>query len=150
MMNQSWDRSIKVDDIDEAIRILSAKTLSRTEDKKAYDIAIAALNEQRKLYPTGELAEISKMMTFSDMHISQETRNMLKMADKGVVPELYGILVYSKGSHGWLIYVPGYEMPQVDAPEDIVRLLKIAQENDCTWLCIDEDGPEMAGIPKYE
>ena len=121
--------------------------IKKDSDKNAIALAICALKEQRKLYPTGEFAEISKMMTFGTVHISEKTAELMESNHDFNIRELSNLSVYEKGDYGWIIYVPEYEV--TEGPEDLLRLINIARQNDCTWLCIDSDGPEVDNLPKY-
>lgn len=147
-MEKAWNSSIRVQDIDDAIKMLGNMKTEDENSKKALELAICALTEQKKMYPTGEFAEISKMMTFGSIHITEKTAELMDLNRDFNVEQLSSLSVYEKGDYGWIIYVPEYEV--TDGPEDLLRLINIARENGCTWLCIDSDGPEVKDLPKYD
>ena len=94
--------------------------------------------------------DIAKIITVSSAHITEDTAQML---DNEPNTDKLNISVYNKADYGWFIYIPEYLKERVgqgtDLPEDLQRCLKTAIDNNCEWLCIDCDGPEIDGLEKY-
>lgn len=93
--------------------------------------------------------EISKMVTLSLGHISKETSEWLSNQEE--------IVSYEKESYGWFIYIPPkdseilqeYLSNKDDIPEDMNRLIKIAAEQDCVWICLDNSVQPILELPVY-
>ena len=92
--------------------------------------------------------EISKMVTVSTCHISEETNNML--ADKN---NSLPISVYDKTDYGWFIYMPADKDNDADVlkalPTDLAVLFMFARYNEVDVICLDCDGEEIDGLPIY-
>ena len=89
--------------------------------------------------------EICSMITVSAAHITTETADMLDREDD---ENNLGLCVYPKSEYGWFVYVPDCtDFPNI--PDDLRRLLAFAYVHNCGILCIDGDGPEVLGFPKY-
>ena len=96
--------------------------------------------------------EIAKMLTLSTAHISEESVVML---EREVDKDKMGLIVYTKGEFGFWIYCPAAliedeEYGKEYIPEDIWNCMKLAQDNDCTWLCLDCDGEIIDELPTFE
>lgn len=97
--------------------------------------------------------EIEKMLTVSSAHVTQDTFNRL-MNDPDC--NEIGLPVYEKVgpngglSFGMYVYIKSYEKICVDIPDDLMVLIKIAQDNGCSVLCLDADGQELDGCTLYE
>lgn len=85
--------------------------------------------------------EISKMLTVSTAHINQSAKEKL---DQNAY-EAWRVIVYPKGDYGWFIYTAEAE----GAPPDLAMVMQFAKQNDCEWLCLDQDGP-IEDLPIYE
>lgn len=98
----------------------------------------------------GYKPEISKMLTISSGHISDETAEMLERE-----PELNALRlsVYTKSAddgenYGWFIYLPSDIHDGV--PADLAKCMRIAASNGCNVLCLDGDGPEYPGLETFD
>ena len=91
--------------------------------------------------------EISKMLTISTVHISEETAKKMDITvENGELP----LSVYRKERYGWWIYLtPGISNNNY-LPNDLKDCITLAAENHCQWLCIDCDGRVVPGLKKYE
>lgn len=94
--------------------------------------------------------EVSRMLTLSSGHISEEAANML---DSEPDTNHMGLSVYGKSSdggesYGWFIYLPG-ETPAA-VPDCLKRCIETARSLGCGILCLDPDGPEYPGLETYD
>ena len=89
--------------------------------------------------------EISKMLTVSTAHITKTTAELL---DDGV----RDLIVYPKAEYGWFILIPSSDV--IDSlhivMSDLMRLLKLAKDLGCEWLCLDCDGEVLDYMTTYE
>ena len=90
--------------------------------------------------------EISKMLTISTAHISEETARLLDIEPDNDNMQL---TVYNKADFGWFVYVSEY-FEDCDIPDDLRKCLELAKENNCTWLCLDCDAEIVDGLDFYE
>lgn len=90
--------------------------------------------------------EISKMLTLSTAHIKKSTADFLNDSDGT------GLISYMKKEFGWFIYLNTEYIKEIASsiPEDLERVIKFAQDNDCLWLCLDRDGNLIKELPAYE
>lgn len=92
--------------------------------------------------------EIEKILTLSSAHIQGSTADFLDKEDREV------LVVYNKSIFGWFIYVNSEEESFEDeltrVPQDLAKLLTLAKEHDCTWLCLDSDVENEEGLPTFE
>lgn len=97
--------------------------------------------------------EISKVLTVSSGHVTENTFEALSL--DGLVNEIM-LPVYSKSApgngegFGLYVYIEPKCLEQGKIPEDLMPLIRLAQENDCSILCLDCDGPELEGYPVYD
>ena len=92
--------------------------------------------------------DISKILTINTCHISEETAKALKSQ---ATDATYPLVIYSKDNFGWFIFIPDYYSDdKEDTPEDLHKCIELALKNDCSWLCIDCDGPETDELEKYD
>lgn len=92
--------------------------------------------------------EISKMITLSLGHISKETSEWLSNQEE--------IVSYKKESYGWFIYIPPKDseilkehLSNKYIPEDIKYLIRVAVEQDCVWICLDNSVQPILEFPVY-
>lgn len=99
--------------------------------------------------------EITKMLTISTAHITQETAELLdKVCKDGGYSRL---IVYNKVAkyiggteeYGWFIYCK-VGLPDLNVPEDLLKVMCFARDNDCDWLCLDRDGDVVDSLDKYK
>ncbi len=90
-----------------------------------------------------EELEISRTLTISTVHISQETARLMDM-------DAISMGFYSKGESGYHILTVGLENYAGDMPEDMKACVKFAADNNCDWLCLDADGQEVKGLSTYQ
>ena len=85
--------------------------------------------------------EISKMLTISTAHISEETANHLKR--NGLFVPCYEF------EYGFFVFVQeGIE--DANLPQDLKNCLILAKEHGCSWLQLDCDGDYVEGLEKYD
>ena len=87
--------------------------------------------------------EICKMMVMSSGHVSERTAALLALPGKVNVP------VFPKADYGWFIFVSAWENYKEELPDDLKACLKLAEDNDCDWLCLDRDGEQYPNLPYY-
>jgi len=92
--------------------------------------------------------EIDKMLTVSTAHISIETNNwLIRECNPSSATD---ITAYMKDDVGFFVYVPDLSQFIVqNIPEDLVKCMKLAYENGCSWLCLDCDGSEVEGLEVF-
>lgn len=93
--------------------------------------------------------DISKVLTISTAHITEETDR--KLQDNSEL-NLMDLSVYEKGEYGYWIYIDPLDilMCHANIPEDLLNCIKFARQNDCRWLCLDCDGEVVPELPTYE
>lgn len=88
--------------------------------------------------------EIAKMLTLSTAHIKKETAEFLNNPNSDLI-------VFAKGEYGWFISGEWIQEELIpDIPEDLIKIVHLAQENECLWICLDRDGEEIEGLPVYK
>lgn len=95
--------------------------------------------------------EITKMLTISTAHISEDTAKLL---DKDQGTDCLGLSVYRKGRHGWFINVSADVVQYIDTceniiPEELEKLIKFAVNLGCGMLCLDCDGEILSYFEVY-
>ena len=93
--------------------------------------------------------EITKMLTLSTAHITEETANKL---DRDPNDNNLGLCIYNKGTFGWYIYLNSIKDIETHhkLPDDLFKCILLAQSLNCEVLCFDCDGPEEQFLPTYE
>lgn len=96
--------------------------------------------------------EITKMLTVSSAHVTQETFDRLVMDNEN---NKIGLPVYTKNisnnSENYGLYI--YINPDINrgiVPSDLMPLIDLAVNNDCDILCLDGDGPELTDYPVFK
>lgn len=92
--------------------------------------------------------EITKMLTISTAHITEETAVMLEREVKYGVDNI-PLAIYNKAEFGWIIFVSEY-YKDLNMPEDLMSCLDLAKENNCEWLCLDCDGLIVPDLQTYD
>lgn len=97
--------------------------------------------------------EIKKMLTISTAHITDETADLLDANQLNVV-------MYNKGEFGWFIHLDEDNLSNYyDSndkasyfyiPEELLKLMKFAQDLGCKWLCLDRDGEELEYFETFD
>lgn len=105
--------------------------------------------------------EIEKTLVASTGHVLQEDMTLLEIENSypyTVFNNEYGAMIYIVKD----MYIPvehseefitegGHDIALIlKFSKDFRRLLKIARDNDCTWLRLDSDGSEIEGLPIHE
>lgn len=90
--------------------------------------------------------DITKMLTISTAHITEETATKL---DLEANTDDMQLSVYLKADYGWLVYV-NKDLDNRNIPDDLRKCLELAKANDCEWLCLDCDGEIVDGLDVYE
>lgn len=86
--------------------------------------------------------EIDKMLTISSFHISGETSEFLDDESRAE------LVVYGKATFGWFIVVD-HAATEENVPDDLKRVLDLAREKGCAWLCLDQDANILEELPEY-
>lgn len=93
--------------------------------------------------------EISRMLTLSTAHITQETSDLLgNNGTTDVIP----FSIYDKDQFGWYIYISDDDLLGrfLAIPKDLQDVIRFAYNHKCEVLCLDCDGPETNELPLYE
>lgn len=90
--------------------------------------------------------EITKMLTLSTAHITEETANKLNYELNN---DVMFIAVYAKEDYGWFIYIPE-DFEEIDVPDDLMKLLLFAKDLNCGILCLDRDGEVFDYLEKFD
>ena len=99
--------------------------------------------------------EISKMLTISTAHIRKDTAEFIENVCRDNT--LSKLIVYDKTAryngcseeYGWFIYC-NVALPDLNVPEDLLKVMCFARDNDCAWLCLDRDGEILDYFETYE
>ena len=87
--------------------------------------------------------EIHKTLIISTVHIEE--------SDLDVIAN--DLISYELGEYGWLIWVNPVHVNNSlvkDVTSNALRAaIKLAQDNDCLYLRLDRDGPEVDELPKF-
>ena len=93
--------------------------------------------------------EISKMMTLSNAHVTQDTYD--KLLEKDGTDE-FPLAVYKKEDYGVFIYIDentSMKEYKKNCPKDLYDCIFVAHKHDCPILCLDCDGPIMDSLRTY-
>ena len=90
--------------------------------------------------------EVSKMLTVSTAHITEDTNRLL--ANEPYTDGMQ-LSVFEKADFGWFIYVND-DLENRNIPDDLRACLELAKENGCKWLCLDCDGDTVDELEEYE
>lgn len=91
---------------------------------------------------TPDLCE--RLLCISSRHITRDDMDILDSGD-GALESYY------KGAVGWFVRVP--DTDEADLSEysaEFVGILRWADQNDCTWIELDANGPIHAGLPTFD
>ncbi len=95
--------------------------------------------------------EITKTLTVSTGHVTKDT--FKRLLNDGMLNEI-GLPVYKKATDGDMfglfVYIEPNCLDYNKIPEDLAVLVKLAQDEGCGILCLDNDGPELENITTYE
>lgn len=93
--------------------------------------------------------EISKMLTISTAHITEETADALNKSVYGL-ESCIDLCVYEKKGYGFFIHIPEDWEEKRNIPMDLQACVKLADVNGCIWLCLDRDAETVNQLPVYE
>jgi len=86
---------------------------------------------------------ISKMLTVSTAHLTQETAD--KLSDESLP------MVSYPNEYGGFVYVPSNPLEHEDGlPHDIAAVFKLARRVRCEWIKFDRDADEVEGLKIYD
>ena len=90
--------------------------------------------------------EITKMLTISTAHVSNETAELLDIDD------ILGVVLYPKDDYGWFIHIDEDFMNDYEdeIPKELFKLMKFTKDIGCDWLCLDSDGEVLEYLDVYE
>lgn len=92
--------------------------------------------------------EISKMLTLSTAHITEQTAIGLEKATKSAEPDL-DLCVYTKEGYGFFIHIPDDWQDGRNIPPDLRDCMELADSHNCKWLCLDRDGDVTEKLQVY-
>lgn len=99
----------------------------------------------------GLFMDITKCLTISIAHITENTEKKLKMEPN---TNYIGLAVYEKGNYGYWIFCPKDMISHFNngkiIPQDLWNCMLLAYKNNCRWLCLDQDGEEVQGLEIFE
>ena len=106
-----------------------------------------AIEIVKKTYKEAEKTdhEQSSMMTISTAHITPEMAEAMK--DGEFMDGEIGIPCYEKSDYGFFIPITEDYTPENPI---LSQLFDYAKANNCQWLCLDSDGPEVEMLPTYD
>jgi len=89
--------------------------------------------------------EIHKTLVISTVHIEE--------SDLDVIAN--DLISYELDEYGWLIYVNlehanDILFTEYAVSDALISAIKLAQNNDCLYLRLDRDGPEVDGLSKFD
>lgn len=96
--------------------------------------------------------DISKMLTVSSAHVSEETFEALSIDEllNEIMLPIYTKNTPDNGSNfGLYIYLDQTCLAQGKIPNDLKPLIELALKNKCDVICLDSDGPELENLPLY-
>lgn len=88
--------------------------------------------------------ELPSMLVLSTSHLRQETAQLLEADEAGVIR-------HEKGEYGWII--PIIDNPSNEPPPnltDLVGIYGLARSVGATWIMLDRDADEVAGLETWE
>lgn len=93
--------------------------------------------------------EISKMLTISTAHITEETNKILENPHN-TLP----LVTYNKDGYGWFVYIPEKDFAHdvkiiKKLPDDLAILFMFARCHEINIICLDSDGDEINNLPVY-
>ena len=95
--------------------------------------------------------EITKMLTISNGHVSDETWQKLAREASAEFGVILPMAVYAKSEYGFFICceICDHRDDIELVPDDLLLCMELAHENGCTWLCLDDDGEIVPELPFY-
>ena len=87
---------------------------------------------------------ISKILNASTAHISQRTGWWLEEHEDS------DYVIYDKDYYGWFISCTDLDELEDDIPEDLMRVMRVAEANGCDWLNLDGACPIIEGLKTYD
>jgi hypothetical protein len=96
--------------------------------------------------------EIERMLVLSTSHLTEATAKLLPciassmMATEDTAP---WFPTFAR-EEGWVFYVAGDGECYLEAPEDLMRVIRYASDHECAWLMLDRDGPKIKELPHWE
>lgn len=90
--------------------------------------------------------EVDKIITLSSGHISERTATYLNGKNRNE------LVVYDKEGFGWFIYLGSEDLEEHLSyiPEDLVKVIRYAQNYNCKWLCLDGGASYADKLPQYD
>lgn len=95
--------------------------------------------------------EISKVLTISTAHITEDTAT--KLRNSADINEMQ-LTVYEKAEYGWWIFISDdldeFFNNGENIPQELWECMRFAASCECNWLCLDCDGEELNELQKFE
>jgi hypothetical protein len=90
--------------------------------------------------PSAQLLEVS------NGHLSNVTQNWLKAVAEAGRP-----ITVAQSERGWFIsaFYGGSDRGDIGLPVDLRHILAVANMKQASYVCFDEDGPKIEGLPFY-
>lgn len=98
--------------------------------------------------------EISKMLTVSNAHLTQDDVRYLEWVGNSNSGDL---VTYKKSFcgidgeevYGWFVYVPD-DLNELRLSENLKCILTFAKSYECDWICFDRDGCVIKELDTYD
>lgn len=99
------------------------------------------------------------MMCLSTGHVSALTAESISsLFNLGVPPKwAQRLTAYPHGEYGWLICIAGdvldhmvRESVDVEMPEELLKVIRYADERGCEWLLLDRDAELIDDLPEFD
>ena len=98
---------------------------------------------------TNKKLDITRCLTISTAHISEETNKKLQDEDDKLHD--YGdVTVYKKEYVGFWIWCERDFDLSDNIPEDLARCINFTRDHNCEWLCLDCEGDIIDELPSYD
>lgn len=92
--------------------------------------------------------EISRMLTLSTAHITEETVMGLEEAVNNTDSDI-DLCVYQKEEYGFFIHISDDWQEGHKIPSDLRDCIELADNHNCKWLCLDRDGEVTEKLHVY-
>lgn len=97
-----------------------------------------------------EKVETYSTLYISTCHITQEASEWLTKAGIAAADPEQGAVPYHMATHayGYLVWAADEFADEV--PQCVIDVCEFAKKHGCTWINIDQDGPEYSDLPHFD
>jgi len=101
----------------------------------------------------------NKVLTLSTAHITLDTAvYILDLIEQGKETGWNELVIYDKPGSGWMINTSDVEDEEIVVSEEVtpmlplelLDLLRLAQDHDCEWLCLNRYIEPIEGLPVFD